>query len=260
MNGQDLYEGLRYVDPAMLEEAMEPVKRPKRRQYLPLAACLCLLLAGTAVAVFGHVEIRLLDVEHLEDYREADPSMEFVKNGSADEAYQAAGGVEITSLASLSEQAREDAAAGTYFREFDTWDAAAAYLGVEVPGTEGPTSVAFNMENGEIAEIRLNTHYQYEEWNASISVSAHLYTEEYSGEPGEFVLFHGAFEEPRTEEITLSGGETAQIAASFADNGFGMIAGYLARGQAFYEVSALCPEGSARQVSKQLETYLNELA
>ena len=83
MNGQDLYEGLRYVDPAMLEEAMEPVERPKRRRYLPLAACLCLLLAGTAVAVFGHVEIRLLDVEHLEDYREADPSMEFVKNGSA---------------------------------------------------------------------------------------------------------------------------------------------------------------------------------
>ena len=75
MNGQDLYEGLRYVDPAMLEEAMEPVKRPKRRRYLPLAACLCLLLAGTAVAVFSHVEIRLLDVEHLEDYREADPSM-----------------------------------------------------------------------------------------------------------------------------------------------------------------------------------------
>ena len=74
MNGQDLYEGLRYVDPAMLEEAMEPVKRPKRRRYLPLAACLCLLLAGTAVAVFGHVEIRLLDVEHLEDYREAVPS------------------------------------------------------------------------------------------------------------------------------------------------------------------------------------------
>ena len=44
-------------------EAMEPVKRPKGRRYLPLA--------GTAVAVFSHVEIRLLDVEHLEeDYRE----------------------------------------------------------------------------------------------------------------------------------------------------------------------------------------------
>lgn len=42
---------------------MEPVKRPKGRRYLPLA--------GTAVAVFSHVEIRLLDVEHLEeDYRE----------------------------------------------------------------------------------------------------------------------------------------------------------------------------------------------
>ena len=40
MNGQDLYEGLRYVDPATLEEAMEPVERPKRRRYLPLAAWL----------------------------------------------------------------------------------------------------------------------------------------------------------------------------------------------------------------------------
>ena len=39
-----------------------------------------------------------------------------------------------------------------------------------------------------------------------------------------------------------------------------LIAGYLARGQAFYEVSALCPEESARQVSEQLEMYLNELA
>lgn len=260
MNGQDLYEGLRYVDPALLEEAVEPVERPKRRRYLPLAACLCLLLAGTAVAVFGHVEIRPLDVEHLEDYREADPSMASVKNGLADEAYQATGDVEITPLASLSRQAREDAAAGKTSQQFESWAAAAEYLGVQVPGPEGVASLQFNLENGEIAEIRLSTHSAYEEWNASISVSAHLYTEQYSGEPGEFVLFHGEFEEPRVEEILLSSGETVQVAASFADNGFGMIAGYLARGQVFYEVSGLCPEESARQVGEQLETDLNELS
>lgn len=259
MNGQDLYEGLRYVDPALLEEAMEPVKRPKGRRYLPLAACLCLLLAGTAVAVFGHVEIRMLDVEHLEDYREADPSMASVKNGTADEAYQAAGDVEITPLASLSSQAREDAAAGKTSQQFESWAAAVEYLGVQVPGPEGAASLQFELENGEIAEIRLSTHSAYEEWNASASVSAHLYTEEYSGEPGEFVLFHGAFEEPRVEEITLSDGETAQVAASFADNGFGMISGYLARGKVFYEVSALCPAEYEQQVTEWLRNRLEAL-
>lgn len=68
MNGQDLYDSLRYVDPALLEEAMEPVKRSKWRRYLPVAACVAILLAGTAVAVFHSVEIRMLDVEDPETY------------------------------------------------------------------------------------------------------------------------------------------------------------------------------------------------
>ena len=95
MNGQDLYEGLRFVDPALLEEAAEPVKRPKRRRYLPLAACLCLLLAGTAGAVLHSVEIRMLDVEHLEDYQDAPGMKKTIENRSADQAYQAAAQVEI---------------------------------------------------------------------------------------------------------------------------------------------------------------------
>lgn len=260
MNGQDLYEGLRFVDPALLEEAAEPVKRPKRRRYLPLAACLCLLLAGTAVAVFGHVEIRPLDVEHLEDYRDADPTMRSVKNGSADQAYQAAAQVETTPLESLSQQVREDAAAGRRSHEFDSWAAATAYLGIDLPGPEGPTDLYFKLEEGQISEIRLSAHKKYEgEGHAGISVTAYLYTEYYSGEPGQFVLFYGDFEDAQAEEISLSNGDTAQLIPVFSSNGSGTVTGYLSRGQGFYEVSAVCQEEDEQQVTEEVVRLLNSI-
>ena len=68
MKGQDLYEALSYVDPVMAEEAVRPARRSPWRRYLPVAACVALLLAGTAVAVFCGVEIRMLDVEDPETY------------------------------------------------------------------------------------------------------------------------------------------------------------------------------------------------
>lgn len=258
MNGQDLYEGLRYVDPTLLEEAMEPVKRPKWRRYLPVAACLCLLLAGTAAAVLHSVEIRILDVEHLEDYRDADPTLKSIQNGSADQAYQAAAEVEITPLASLSQQIREDAAAGRRSHKFDSWDEATEYLGVDLPGPEGPTDLYFKLEEGQISEIRLSVHNTYEgEWRAGIGVTAYLYTEYYSGEPGEFVLFHGDFEEIQTEEIALPNGDTAQMVPVFASNGFGAVMAFMARGQGFYMANAVCQEKYEQQVTKEVIRLLS---
>lgn len=258
MKGQDLYEGLRYVDPAFLEEAMEPVKRPKWRRVLPVAACLCLLLAGTAAAVLHSVEIRVLDVEHLEDYRDADPSMQSLENGSADQAYQAAAEVEITPLDSLSQQARDDAAAGRRSHEFDSWDAATAYLGIDLPGPEGPTDLYFKLEEGQISEIRLSVHKKYEgEWSAGISVTAYLYTEYYSGEPGQFVLFHGDFEDVETEKITLSNGESVQLVPAFSDNGSGTVMAFMAREQGFYMANAVCQEEYEQQVTGEVVRLLN---
>lgn len=258
MNGQDLYEGLRYVDPAFLEEAMEPVRRPKWRRYLPVAACLCLLLAGTAVAVLHSVEIRILDVEHLEDYQDADPTMESIQNGSADQAYQAAVQVEITPLESLSQQVREDAAAGRRSHEFDSWAAATEYLGIDLPGPEGPTDLYFKVEEGQISEIKLSVHKKYEEeWGAGIGVTAYLYTEYYSGEPGQFVLFYGDFEDAQAEEISLSNGDTAQLVPVFSSNGSGTVTGYLSRGQGFYAVSAVCQEEYEQQVTEEVVRLLN---
>ncbi len=204
MNGQDLYEGLRFVDPTLLEEAAEPVKRPKRRRYLPLAACLCLLLAGTAAAVLHSVEIRMLDVEHLEDYQDDPGLKKTIENRSADQAYQAAAQVEITPLESLSQQVREDAAAGRRSHEFDSWEEATAYLGIDLPGPEGPTDLHFKLEGEQISEIRLSVHKKYEgEWHAGISVTVYLYTEYYSGEPGQFVLLYGDFEDAQTADPSI---------------------------------------------------------
>ena len=63
MKGQDLYEALGRVDPAVLEAAAElPPRRRVWRRPAVIAACAALLLAGTAVAVFCGVEIRILDV------------------------------------------------------------------------------------------------------------------------------------------------------------------------------------------------------
>lgn len=69
MKGQDLYEALSHVDPAMLEAAAEPPRQQRAwRRPAVIAACAALLLAGTAVAVFCGVEIRILDVEDPETY------------------------------------------------------------------------------------------------------------------------------------------------------------------------------------------------
>ena len=254
MKGQDLYEALSRVDPAMAEEAIRPVKRAAWRRYLPVAACVALLLAGTAVAVFRSVEIRILDVDRLEDYQNADPTMKNIKNGSFDQAYQAAAQVEITPLSSLSRQIREDAAAGERSRDFDSWEDAAAYLGIDLPGPEGPTHLYWKLEEGQISEIRLSVSNR--EWYAGICVIAYLYTEYYSGEPGEFVLFSGEFETVQTEEITLSSGDIVQMVPAFADNGFGTIMGFLGRGQGFYMATATCAEEDEQQVTEEIVRLL----
>ena len=95
MKGQDLYEALGRVDPAVLEAAAEtPRQRRIWRRPAVIAACAALLLAGTAVAVFCGVEIRMLDAADPETYTS---SRGTVPSG-ADAVFQVAGQVEDTPL------------------------------------------------------------------------------------------------------------------------------------------------------------------
>ena len=93
MKGQDLYEALSRVDPAMLEAAAEPPRQQRAwRRPAVIAACAALLLAGTAVAVFCGVEIRILDVEDPETYMPYRVKLPT----EADAAFQVEGQVETT--------------------------------------------------------------------------------------------------------------------------------------------------------------------
>lgn len=136
MRGQDLYEALGRVDPAMLDAAAEtPRQRRIWRRPAVIAACAALLLAGTAVAVFCGVEIRMLDAADPETYASSGKL-----TAEADAVFQVAGQVEDTPVEAFSDQLLEDAAAGERYRSFDTWEEAMAYAGVEASGPAGQTT------------------------------------------------------------------------------------------------------------------------
>lgn len=248
MNGQDLYKALSYVDPAMVEQAVSPSRRRHWRRGVLIAACLCLLLTGTALALLRGVEIHVLDPQG----RETDAQ-------APTHAYQAVSQVELTPLDSLSSQAREDGAAGRTSHAFDSWDHAMDYLGLDLPGPEGATQLFFTLENGEVAEIRLMVHQKYEQWNASVLCWLYLYTEHFAGTPGETVQLYGDFDAPQAQEIPLPGGDVAQLIPSFSGNGHGTVTGFLARGQGFYMVNALCPEEYEQQVTQLVTDLLGQL-
>ena len=98
-----------------------------------------------------------------------------------------------------------------------------------------------------------------QEWHPAINLIAYLYTEYYSGEPGEFVLFSGEFEDIQAEEITLSNGNIAQIVPTFANNGFGIVMGFLGRGQGFYMAAATCAQEDEQQVTEEILGLLNDI-
>lgn len=256
MKGQDLYEGLRYVDPALLEEAMEPVKRPGWRRYLPAAACVALLLAGTAVAVFHSVEIRMLDVEDPETY---EPSRVKLPTG-ADTVFQVEGQVETTPAEAFSAQLLEDAAAEDRYHTFDTWEEAVAYVGVEASGPEGQSDVTLTLENGQLAEVSLGAGGSSAGFDVAdglaVSYTASFYTEHCTEDRGNRYYFYDLEEEVDQETISVAGGETAQLISSQNQYG-GMVCGFLARGQVLYSVDILYLTGQAELAREVLVTILN---
>lgn len=256
MNGQDLYDSLRYVDPALLEEAMKPVKRPKWRRYLPVAACVAILLAGTAVAVFHSVEIRMLDVEDPETY---EPSRVKLPTG-ADTAFQVAGQVETTPVEAFSAQLLEDAAAEDQYHAFDTWEEAVAYVGVEASGPEGQSDVALTLENGQLAQVNLQAGGSSAGFDVAdglaVSYTASFYTEYCTEERGNRYFFYDLEEELDQETISLASGETAQL--TFSQNRYGgMVSGFLARGQVLYSVDILYLSGQEELARETLVNILN---
>lgn len=267
MRGQDLYEALGRVDPAVLEAAAEPPRQQRRvwRRPAVIAACAALLLAGTAVAVFCGVEIRMLDA--------ADPETYVMSRGKmaagADAVFQVAGQVEDTPVEAFSDQLLEDTAAVAKdpyrrYRTFDTWEEAVDYVGVEVSGPAGETSVALTLEDGQVAEVSLSAGgrsagFDVEE-GLTVSYQASLYTEHCTEDRGDRYFLRNTVEgevEQTQETVSLNSGETAPIISQEVEGYGGMVCGFLARGQALYSVNVLHLPGQAELARETLETILN---
>ena len=259
MKGQDLYEALSYVDPVMAEEAVRPARRSPWRRYLPVAACVALLLAGTAVAVFCGVEIRMLDVEDPETYAPYRVKLPT----EADAAFQVEGQVETTPVEAFSPQLLEDAAAGERYHAFDTWEEAMAYAGVEASGPEGQTDVTVTLENGKVAQVSLraggsSAGFDYQNTPAVSTYTASFYTEHCTEDRGNRYFFYD-LEVIEQETITVAGGETAQIISTQSQQGGGMVCGFLARGQVLYSVDVLYLPGQVELAKETLVTALNSI-
>lgn len=266
MKGQDLYEALGRVDPAMLEAAAEtPRQRRAWRRPAVIAACAALLLAGTALAVFRGVEIHMLDVEDPETYTS---SRGTVPSG-ADAVFQVAGQVEDTPLEAFSDQLLEDAAAAAEdpyrrYRTFDTWEEAVDYVGVEVSGPAGETSVALTLEDGQLAEVNLcaggrSAGFDVEE-GLVVSYQASLYTEHCTEDRGDRYFFRNTVEggmEQAQGTVSLNSEETAPIISQEVEGYGGMVCGFLSRGQVLYSINILHLPGQAELARETLETILN---
>lgn len=258
MRGQDLYEALGRVDPAMLDAAAEtPRQRRIWRRPAVIAACAALLLAGTAVAVFCGVEIRMLDAADPETYASSGKL-----TAEADAVFQVAGQVEDTPVEAFSDQLLEDAAAGERYRSFDTWEEAMAYAGVEASGPAGQTDVTLTLENGRLAEVSLSAGgrsagFDVEE-GLTVSYQASLYTEHCTEDRGDRYFFRDlAGGELKYAAVSLNSGETAQTVCHEWEGYGGMVCGFLARGQALYSVNVLHLPGQAELARETLETILN---
>lgn len=259
MKGQDLYEALGRVDPAMLDAAAEPPRQQRRiwRRPAVIAACAALLLAGTAVAVFCGVEIRMLDAADPETYASSGKL-----TAEADAVFQVAGQVEDTPVEAFSDQLLEDAAAGERYRSFDTWEEAMAYAGVEVSGPAGQTDVTLTLENGRLAEVSLSAGgrsagFDVEE-GLTVSYQASLYTEHCTEDRGDRYFFRDlAGGELKYAAVSLNSGETAQTVCHEWEGYGGMVCGFLARGQALYSVNVLHLPGQAELARETLVTILN---
>lgn len=193
---------------AMLETIME-TRQPRRSirpvQTALIAACVCVMLVGTALAAQVIWGVRL------EDKQQGNPGY-FV---SAD--------LPLWPVEQLSEELRKDADDfndfGIYELELDSWERVEDYFNVPLIGNEmltapvSPVVCLHKWENGSLYECDANAGYIID--NAQVNWKASLYTEEYSESGGDVPLFTlggNAEDEVSYSQYQMKNGAQAQIA------------------------------------------------
>lgn len=236
MDTKKLMDAMAYMDPALIEAAdPAPAKRKAWRRPALIAACLCLALVGTAVAVNSGVVVEFFTGSGGWDHLSEEP----ITGGFEINAE----GVQIVPVDSLPREVRDLAAAqesAPCFYGFDSWDEAEQFLGLELANNpvldeaetwentysfEDPeTNRLLNSATGE-SIVRLGVNIDdlfvriyadafYKLDGVAFTLSADIVTDQmpYDDPWGTLQLYHGdELDRVTREEYLMSCGKTALI-------------------------------------------------
>ena len=262
MTGMELLLALDHADPAYVQQAGEPVRRPWRKRALLLAACLCLTMAAAALAA-GPGRIWLKEVfsgrRLAPDYMESGfllgTEPERVPLSQLSQRVRSAGEIIAGQYRDYSPLSSK--APCQYSPEFTTQQEVLDYVGyaplrgVELDAREeGSTLILRGDEAGTILSVTVCTR-----WKAGQDVRgetrAKLYTEKYDGETdiGSIITEKIRFQ---TEEKTSASGRTyVEVSSEPLASGYEALEGYLLDGSVIYGIN-LAFQGEERDTAQQL--------
>lgn len=257
MNGQDLQTALGYVEPELAEAAAAWPQRKRRpwKRLAAIAACVCLLLAGTALAGEKLFGVSILNMV----------------TGRQESSYQVLADVKLFSPEEFSSPALEVALEeaqqqyGTYQpwdsqlpgwskAWLDTWEECEEFFGRDIfnpledaeglgPLSSSATPLSAHPhcevqvnanEGGSLNYAALNTCYESE--TCKISLTVHFFMEEGTVRPEIGTVYDGAAEFD-TQQHTISGGQEALvIRAQQEDAKYSELEAYFVRDGALYNL------------------------
>lgn len=257
MNGQNLQTALGYVEPELAEAAAAWPQRKRRpwKRLAVIAACVCLLLAGTALAgekLFGVSVLNMI-------------------TGRQESSYQVLADVKLFSPEEFSSPALEAALEeaqqqyGTYElwdsrlpgwsrAWLDTWEECGEFFGRDIvnplegaEGLEPLSSSATPLSAHPHCEVQVNANESgslnyaavdtcYESETCKISLTVHFFMEEGTVRPEMSVNYDGAAEFG-TDQRTLSDGQEALVVrARQEDAKYSELDTYFVRDGALYNL------------------------
>lgn len=257
MNGLDLQTALGYVDLELAEAAAAPPQRKHRpwKRLAAIAACVCLLLAGTALAgekLFGVSILNMITGRQESSYQ----VLADVKQFSPEE-------FSSPDLESALEEARQQY--GTYQpwdsqlpgwsgAWLDTWEACEEFLGREifnplegVEGLEPLSSSATPLSAHPHCEVRVNANESgrlnyaaldtcYETETCKISLTVHFFMEGGTVRPEMGVVYDGVAEFGTDQRTLSSGQEALLMRARQEDAKYSELDAYFVQDGALYDL------------------------
>ena len=263
MRGNEFLDKMALVDPDFVEAAdAEPkAKKPNRKIWIPIAACLCLLLVGTptvlAATGLGTKLIGFIKKNGESGYELSADIIKFPAKDLKGEIREVPG---LIRQQFESYEPYMSVLPGYWQRTFETRDEAIKYVGfkklksLKLNAEEKQTALyVHGTENGDIISVSVETFYMV--GDVRLFFFADVYTE---NEEGEITI--SAFTTENTEFsesfYTTKKGKTLQIIDQSAlQSGYLTKEGYLVVDGVLYHLHTAYKENDAAQAEKLLKEW-----